>query len=67
MVEKFDPAKEEIVRIIELALAEDISHGDVTSEVLIPPELNGKASILFGKKAPIWQMVPIWSSITIRR
>jgi len=32
--------------IIDLALAEDVSHGDVTSEALIPPELHGKASIL---------------------
>ncbi|MFC1976954.1 carboxylating nicotinate-nucleotide diphosphorylase [Chloroflexota bacterium] len=32
--------------IIDLALAEDLSHGDVTSEVLIPPELHGKATIL---------------------
>ena len=36
----------EIDAIIERALAEDISHGDVTSELLIPPELQGKASIL---------------------
>jgi len=32
--------------IIDVALAEDISHGDVTSEALIPPGLHGKASIL---------------------
>ena len=32
--------------IIDLALAEDLSHGDVTSEVLIPAELQGKASML---------------------
>jgi nicotinate-nucleotide pyrophosphorylase (carboxylating) len=31
--------------IIELALAEDLSHDDVTSEALIPPELQGEASI----------------------
>jgi nicotinate-nucleotide pyrophosphorylase (carboxylating) len=36
----------EVDAIIERALAEDISHGDVTSELLIPPELQGKASIL---------------------
>jgi len=36
----------QIDHIIDLALAEDISHGDVTSEALIPPELQGKASIL---------------------
>ena len=29
-----------------MALAEDISHGDVTTEALIPPDLQGKASIL---------------------
>lgn len=36
----------EVDAIIERALAEDISHGDVTSELLIPPQLQGKASIL---------------------
>jgi len=38
--------QEQLDNIIELALAEDISHGDVTSETLIPPDLQGKASIL---------------------
>ncbi|MDI6814928.1 MAG: carboxylating nicotinate-nucleotide diphosphorylase [Dehalococcoidales bacterium] len=38
--------EEQIDNIIDLALAEDISHGDVTSQALIPPELQGKASIL---------------------
>jgi len=33
-------------RIIDLALSEDLGHGDVTSEILIPPELEGKATIL---------------------
>jgi nicotinate-nucleotide pyrophosphorylase (carboxylating) len=32
--------------IIDAALAEDISHGDITSQGLIPPELQGKATIL---------------------
>jgi len=32
--------------IIDLALAEDLGHGDVTSEALIPPEFYGKASLL---------------------
>jgi len=32
--------------ILDLALAEDLSHGDVTSEALIPPELRGGAVIL---------------------
>ncbi len=39
-------SEEQITHIIDLALTEDISHGDVTSEALIPPELQGKASIL---------------------
>ena len=43
---KLQPSEEQIDHIIDFALAEDISHGDVTSEALIPPELQGKASIL---------------------
>ena len=38
--------KEQLNRIIDLALSEDIGPGDITSEILIPPELHGKASIL---------------------
>jgi len=45
-VNKLQPSEEQINHIIDLALAEDISHGDVTSEALIPSELQGKASIL---------------------
>jgi len=33
-------------RIVDLALSEDLGHGDVTSEALIPSELEGKATIL---------------------
>ncbi len=43
---KFQPSEEQIDNIIDSALAEDISHGDVTSEALIPPQLQGKASVL---------------------
>ncbi len=43
---KFQPSEEQIDNIIDSALAEDISHGDVTSEALLPPQLQGKASIL---------------------
>ena len=43
---KLQSSEEQIDHIIDLALAEDISHGDVTSAALIPPELEGKASIL---------------------
>jgi len=38
--------EEQVDKVIDLALAEDISHGDVTSETLIPPDLQGKASII---------------------
>jgi nicotinate-nucleotide pyrophosphorylase (carboxylating) len=37
--------KAQIDNIIELALAEDIIHNDVTSEALIPSDLHGKAFI----------------------
>jgi len=40
------PPDESIFPIIDLALAEDTGHGDVTSEVLIPQALAGKATIL---------------------
>ena len=38
--------EEQADRIIEVALAEDTGYGDATSEAIIPPELEGKASIL---------------------
>jgi len=33
-------------KVIDLALAEDIGHGDITSAALIPPDLSGRASLL---------------------
>ena len=36
--------------VINIALAEDISRGDITSEILIPPELIAKAHILAKEK-----------------
>ena len=38
--------EEQVDNIIDLALAEDLGHGDITTEALIPPELQGKAFIL---------------------
>jgi nicotinate-nucleotide pyrophosphorylase (carboxylating) len=38
--------EERVNTIIDLALVEDSGSGDVTSEALIPPELQGRASIL---------------------
>lgn len=47
---KLQLSEEQFNSIIGLALAEDVGHGDVTSQVLIPPELQGKASILIKAK-----------------
>jgi nicotinate-nucleotide pyrophosphorylase (carboxylating) len=41
---------EQIDRIIDAALKEDLSHGDITSETLLPPQLYGKASVLVKAK-----------------
>lgn len=41
---------EEVDGLIDLALAEDIGYGDVTTEALIPPGLRVKASILVKEK-----------------
>ena len=40
------PSEEQISNIVDIALAEDTAHGDVTSEALVPSALVGKASIL---------------------
>ncbi len=42
--------EKQLDRIIDVALAEDISHGDITSEALIPPDLSSKASLLVKEK-----------------
>ena len=43
---KLQLSEEQVNNIIDLALAEDLGHGDITTEVLIPAQLQGKASIL---------------------
>jgi len=43
---KLPSYEEQVDRIIDLALAEDISQGDITSETLIPPELETKAALI---------------------
>jgi len=45
-MEKAQLPEEEIDSIIVQALAEDLSPGDITSEILVPPNLEGKATIL---------------------
>jgi len=49
-VNKFQLSEEQVDNLIDLALAEDLSHGDITSEILIPPNLEGKASILIKER-----------------
>ncbi len=46
MVNKLLSFEEQLDKIIDLALVEDISYGDITSEALIPPDLNVKAAVL---------------------
>ncbi len=46
-------SEEQVDKIIELALDEDLSHGDVTTEALIPAELQGKASLLAKAKGVV--------------
>lgn len=43
-------SEEQVNRIIDLALDEDTGRGDITSQLLIPPELKGRASILAKEK-----------------
>ncbi len=38
--------EKQIDKIIDLALAEDLGQGDMTTDALIPPDLQGKATIL---------------------
>jgi nicotinate-nucleotide pyrophosphorylase (carboxylating) len=45
--------EEQIDKIIELALAEDLGQGDITSEILIPLDLVGKAYILVKEEGVI--------------
>jgi len=42
--------EEQVENIIALALAEDLGHGDITSDMLIPPDLQGKASIIIKER-----------------
>ncbi len=45
--------EEQMDRIVELALAEDLGQGDVTTDSLIPPDLYGKAIILIKEEGII--------------
>lgn len=45
-MDKHQLFEEQVANIIDLAIDEDLGHGDVTTEALIPPDLKGKASVL---------------------
>ena len=47
---KMPSPEEQIDNIIDLALTEDLGHGDITSDMLIPPDLHGKASIIIKER-----------------
>ena len=47
---KVPSPEEQVDSIINLALAEDLGHGDITSEMLIPPNLEGKAFIIIKER-----------------
>lgn len=46
LITSIDLSDKQVDDIIGLALAEDLGEGDATSEALIPPDLQGKASII---------------------
>jgi nicotinate-nucleotide pyrophosphorylase (carboxylating) len=45
-VNKLEMTEEQINKIIDLALYEDTAWGDITSQILMPPEQKGKAVII---------------------
>ena len=46
MDESLASSWKQVEQVIDRALAEDVVSGDVTTEALIPPDLEGRASIL---------------------
>ncbi len=46
MMNKRQSPEKQIDKFIDLALAEDLGQGDMTTDALIPPDLQGKATIL---------------------
>jgi nicotinate-nucleotide pyrophosphorylase (carboxylating) len=45
-VDRYQLPQKQINNLINLALAEDLGYGDITSQTLISPQLEGRASIL---------------------
>jgi nicotinate-nucleotide pyrophosphorylase (carboxylating) len=44
------PTEKQLDKVIDVALAEDIRYGDITSQTLVPTDLSGKASLLVKEK-----------------
>jgi len=40
------PFEEQMEHVVDMALAEDVGHGDITSRLLIPPQIQGKACLV---------------------
>jgi nicotinate-nucleotide pyrophosphorylase (carboxylating) len=57
--------EEQIDGIIDLALAEDLGHGDITTQALIPPNLEGKASITI-KEAGVLAGIEVAKKVFLR-
>lgn len=57
--------EEQIAAIIDLAIAEDLGHGDVTSEILVPPELEGRATI-YAREAGIVAGVEVAGKVFLK-
>jgi nicotinate-nucleotide pyrophosphorylase (carboxylating) len=49
-VDKSQTYDKQVDSVIDLALAEDLGYGDITTDALIPPNIQGKASILIKEK-----------------
>ena len=59
LIDKLHLSEVQIDSIIGLALDEDISHGDITSEALIPHHLNGKAIIMIKEEGILAGMLVV--------
>jgi len=64
-VAKAPRPEEQIAAIIDLAIAEDLGHGDVTSEILVPPELEGRATI-YAREAGIVAGVEVAGKVFLK-
>jgi nicotinate-nucleotide pyrophosphorylase (carboxylating) len=57
--------QEDLKRIVDIALAEDIGRGDITSELLIPQDVQGEASVLI-KAEGVLAGLPVAEAVFLR-